>query len=156
MREKSVFIANDGAEFNDKERCEAYEKISTAINTLSANPDPDLGAITDFVLSEGGEIAMQRAFACLYWSLNVFSDMPEISDLIPERFRGEAANTTKEGSGSGLADQLLAIPADATDEQLGSVLQRFSPDRIALALETLEDSRIPLCVYSRIKKYLFM
>jgi hypothetical protein len=156
MKEKTVFIANDGTDFQDQERCAVYERISEAVNSLGTNPDTDIRAISDFVLSSKGEELTQRALACLYWSINVFSGIPEIEEMMPALFRrGRLETETKDG-GSGIASQLLGIPANATDEQLGSVLRRFPPDRIATALETLEESDIPLCVYKRIRKYLFM
>lgn len=98
---------------------------------------------------------MQRAFACLYWSINVFSEIPEIDDMMPVPLRRAGLETSTKDGGSGIASQLLSIPANATDDQLGSILRKFSTDRIAIALETLEDSDMPLCIYKRIRKYLF-
>lgn len=156
MKEKTVFIANDGTEFQDQERCALYERIAEGINSLSAAPNADIRAISDFVLSSKGEELTQRAVACLYWSINVFSGIQEIEEAMPAIFRRGRLETNTKNAGNGIACQLLSIPANATDEELGSVLRQFSADRIAAALETLEDSDMPLCIYKRVRKYLFM
>jgi hypothetical protein len=156
MKEKTVFIANDGTEFQDQERCAVYERISEAVNSLSTNPDADIRAISDFVLSSKGEELTQRALACLYWSINVFSGIPEIEEMMPTLFRRGRLEANTKDSGNGIASQLLSIPSNATDDQLGRVLRQFSADRITTALETLEDSDMPLCIYKRIRKYLFL
>lgn len=117
-----MFIANDGSEFQDQERCAVYERISEAVNSLRTNPDADIRSISDFVLSSKAEELTQRALACLYWSINVFSGIPEIEEMMPAlRRRGRLESETKDG-GSGIASEFLSIPANATDVQLGSVL----------------------------------
>ena len=158
MQETSVFVAADGSVFIDSKRCHAYEELHKALkkidrNSLSTLSSGQPASILDWINEAGsGENKLDRMLGLYYIAFRLFGETDDVKELLSDAFSYELSSWKSKYSG--IARELVSIPGNSSKEDVWRVLRKYDSNRIACALETIENSEIPLRVYRLIKEYL--
>jgi hypothetical protein len=158
MKERSIFIANDGGIFSDPKRCSLYEALAARLEkTNSSGVDGEqaetLGDALHWMRSSApGEERLKKMLTLLYLARELFQGVEGANEI----FSGAFSHTIRDWREQygGISKEIANIPGNATREEVSLLLRKHDSNRISNALETMEDSEIPLRIYKLVKEYL--
>jgi len=164
MEEKSLFVACDGALFLDANRCCAYEQLSLKLNDLISDTTAQIGSeevssVLDYVSeADSGEKRLDRMLALMYLTKQLCDGIPNADALFENitdwGFPASVSPPDWRAGYGGIAREIVDLPSDASEKEVGKVLRKYDTNQIAMVLEVLEESQISLRIYKIIRNYL--